>query len=296
MAAPTAPDADGEALVAAELAALVRSAACGLDERDQLVLELSVRQGLQGADLAAALGVTAEQSYTVVHRMRYCVERSLGALVVACAGRKDCPELADVLKGWNGEFSVPSAGSGCPWHRALRRMRSNRRNGSPDRVRDRRSSALRSTLIMLRDRILARAGTPGIAPAPAYTFDPVSGFPRPLRSTRLPAILVHGAGDRHRRRRARCRQRATGDDGDPAAAPPPATISAPTQHCSFQRHRHGPGVHHNHDHGHHAAVHHAAVHHADGHLRDGNHGAGRHGAGHHAASTAGAGPTCRSPR
>ena len=97
LAAPIAPDAEGESVSAAELAELVRSAACGLDERDQLVLELSVRQGLQGADLAAALGVTPDQSYTLVHRMRDRVERSLGALVVARAGRKDCPDLADVL-------------------------------------------------------------------------------------------------------------------------------------------------------------------------------------------------------
>ena len=85
---------------------LVRSAACGLDERDQLVLELSVRQGLQGSDLAAALGVSAEQGYTLVHRMRDRVDRSLGALIVARAGRKDCPDLADVLHGWDGEFTV----------------------------------------------------------------------------------------------------------------------------------------------------------------------------------------------
>ena len=224
MAAPTAPDADGEALAAAELAALVRSAACGLDERDQLVLELSVRQGLQGADLAAALGVTAEQSYTVVHRMRDRVERSLGALVVARAGRKDCPELADVLKGWNGEFSV------------LVRKRVARHIERCDVCdRTRRTAAPIALMgaapafaapIMLRDRILARAGTPGIAPAPAYTFDPVSGFPRPLRSTRLPAILagtvlaivIGGA--------ALVAANATGDDGDPAAAPPPAVTSA----------------------------------------------------------------------
>ena len=106
VAAPMAPDAEGEALSAAELGELVRSAACGLDDRDQLVLELSVRQGLQGSDLAAALGVSAEQSYTLVHRMRDRVERSLGALVVARAGRKECPDLADVLRGWDGQFTV----------------------------------------------------------------------------------------------------------------------------------------------------------------------------------------------
>src|SRR5262249_27203800 len=89
-----------------ELAELVRAAAAGLDERDQLVLELSVRQGLQGADLAAALGVSPDQSYTIVHRARERVDRSLGALGVARAGRKDCPALAEILGGWDGTFSV----------------------------------------------------------------------------------------------------------------------------------------------------------------------------------------------
>jgi len=106
MAAPTDPDAEGEAVAYAELAESLRSAAAGLDPRDQLVLELSVRQGLAGTDLAGALGVTADQSYILVHRMRARVERSLGALAVARAGRKDCPELERVLAGWDGTFNV----------------------------------------------------------------------------------------------------------------------------------------------------------------------------------------------
>ena len=96
----------GAELERSELAALVRAAAAGLDPRDQLVLELSARQGLEGADLAAALGVTAAQSYSLVFRMRERVSRSLGALVVARTGRRDCPELAGILTGWDGQFSV----------------------------------------------------------------------------------------------------------------------------------------------------------------------------------------------
>ncbi|MEN9804251.1 MAG: hypothetical protein RIS41_1098, partial [Actinomycetota bacterium] len=100
------PHAAGEAVAHDELAALVRSAASGLDERDRLVLELSVRQGLSGADLADALGVTPEQSYSLVHRMRDRVEKSLGALTVAKAGRRDCDRLAEILSGWDGELTV----------------------------------------------------------------------------------------------------------------------------------------------------------------------------------------------
>ena len=100
------PNAEGAAASYDELAELVRSAAAGLDERDRLVLELSVRQGLTGADLADALGVTAEQSYSLVHRMRDRIEKSLGAFTVAKMGSNDCKELASIISGWNGEFSV----------------------------------------------------------------------------------------------------------------------------------------------------------------------------------------------
>lgn len=96
----------GEAVAYEELASMVRSASAGLDERDRLVLELSVRQGLSGSDLADALGVTAEQSYSLVHRMRERVEKSLGAYAVAKAGRRDCPDLDRMLAAWDGEFTV----------------------------------------------------------------------------------------------------------------------------------------------------------------------------------------------
>ena len=105
MAPAVTPDL-GADVQGTELAAMVRAAAAGLDERDQLVLELSMRQGLEGADLAAALGVTPAQSYSLVFRMRERVSRALGALVVARTGRRDCAELAAILQGWDGTFSV----------------------------------------------------------------------------------------------------------------------------------------------------------------------------------------------
>ena len=89
-----------------ELAELVRTAAAGLTTRDQLVLELSVRQGLQGDDLADALGVSAQQSYNLVHRMRQRTERALGAVCVARYGRRECDELSQLLADWDGEFTV----------------------------------------------------------------------------------------------------------------------------------------------------------------------------------------------
>jgi len=103
---PSSSEAVDDAIDGAELAELVRSAASGLDARDQLVLELSVRQGLSGDDLADALGVSAQQSYGLVHRMRERTERSLGAYCVARRGRKECEELDRILQGWSGDFTV----------------------------------------------------------------------------------------------------------------------------------------------------------------------------------------------
>lgn len=106
VAAPDPNEALTDDMAGADLAALVQEAAKGLDERDQLVLELSVRQGLQGADLAAALGVSAQQGYGLVHRMRERAERSLTAYCVARAGRRDCADLDQLLASWDGEFGV----------------------------------------------------------------------------------------------------------------------------------------------------------------------------------------------
>ena len=103
---PSSSESVDDAIDGAELAELVRGAAAGLNTRDQLVLELSVRQGLTGDDLADALGVSAQQSYGLVHRMRERTERSLGAYCVARRGRKDCDELDSILKGWSGDFTV----------------------------------------------------------------------------------------------------------------------------------------------------------------------------------------------
>jgi RNA polymerase sigma factor (sigma-70 family) len=88
------------------LAAAVRAAVAGLDRRDQMILELSSRQGLDGDDLADALGVSRQQCHVLVHRMRQRVSRSLGALTVARMGRADCERLGTILRGWDGTFSV----------------------------------------------------------------------------------------------------------------------------------------------------------------------------------------------
>lgn len=92
-----------------ELADLVAEAAGGLSDRDRSVLELAYRHGLDGPDLADALGVSPNHATKLVYRLRETIERSLGALLVSRRARNTgggCPELAAILDGWDGQFSV----------------------------------------------------------------------------------------------------------------------------------------------------------------------------------------------
>ncbi|WP_255605023.1 RNA polymerase sigma factor [Mycolicibacterium xanthum] len=92
-----------------ELANLVAQAAGGLSDRDQSVLELTYRHGLDGPELAEALGVSAASAKKMTQRMRTTVERSLGALLVSRRLSENpdrCPELAAILSGWDGRFTM----------------------------------------------------------------------------------------------------------------------------------------------------------------------------------------------
>ncbi|HYQ64972.1 sigma-70 family RNA polymerase sigma factor [Actinophytocola sp.] len=84
---------------------LVWTAAGGLSERDRALLDLHLRQGLEGAELGEAMGVSTSHAYVLLTRLRDQVERSLGALLIARLGRADCTELDAVLSGWDGKFS-----------------------------------------------------------------------------------------------------------------------------------------------------------------------------------------------
>ncbi|MEO1060767.1 MAG: sigma-70 family RNA polymerase sigma factor [Actinomycetota bacterium] len=97
---------DADALHAAALGRLMWDAAEGLEERDRLLLELSVRQGLEGAELAYAMGIPPARASTLTNRVKGRIERALGALLVARLGREDCDELGAVLAGWDGRFDV----------------------------------------------------------------------------------------------------------------------------------------------------------------------------------------------
>ena len=101
----TPPSADQPVAEQHELARLIQDAAGGLAPRDRAVLDLHLRHGFEGAELGEALGVNAHHATVLLSRVRDQVERSLGALLVARMGRKDCPELDRLLAGWDGRLS-----------------------------------------------------------------------------------------------------------------------------------------------------------------------------------------------
>ena len=192
MAAPIDHRAEAGSAAYAELAELVRSAAVGLDERDQLALEYSVRGELSGEDLADALGVSLEQSYVVIHRMRERVERALGALTVARMGRDDCADLADVLAGWDGRFSV-----------LVRKRVARHIEGCVVCEETKRRLAIIPLIsaapafaapVELRRTVLERAARRASTPSVTYGFEAPGGFPdAPRRHSRMIVGLVAGA-------------------------------------------------------------------------------------------------------
>lgn len=92
-----------------ELADLISDVAGGLSDRDRAVLDLTYRHGLDGSDLADALGVSHSNANAMVMRLRRTIERSLGALLISRRAQKNkdaCAELRGILANWNGQFTV----------------------------------------------------------------------------------------------------------------------------------------------------------------------------------------------
>lgn len=89
-----------------ELSELIATAAQGLGTQERIVLDLHLRQGLEGQELGDAIGVSAGHAYVLLSRMRDQVERSLGALLVARQGRKDCSDLENLLGQWDGRYTA----------------------------------------------------------------------------------------------------------------------------------------------------------------------------------------------
>jgi RNA polymerase sigma factor (sigma-70 family) len=87
---------------------LVHAAAAGLTDGDRDVIELALRHGSIGADaardVAVVLGVSTNHAHARLSRARTRLEQAIGVLLVARAGRAECPTLAGLLDGWNGRL------------------------------------------------------------------------------------------------------------------------------------------------------------------------------------------------
>ncbi|MGD0241791.1 MAG: sigma-70 family RNA polymerase sigma factor [Streptosporangiaceae bacterium] len=90
----------------AELRALVHEALPGVGPAEQEVLDLQLRHGLASSEVASVLGVSRNHAHALMSRARGQLETALGVLVVARAGRRDCPELDAMLAGWDGQLTV----------------------------------------------------------------------------------------------------------------------------------------------------------------------------------------------
>jgi RNA polymerase sigma factor (sigma-70 family) len=237
--------ADAERL---ELQFLVRAALAGLNPGEREVIELNLRHELDGADLADALGVPRNQAHALASRARSQFETSLGALLVARAGRGYCAELDGILEGWDGELTV------------LLRKRINRHIERCDVCGDRKRRELSPAMLLslfpmlilpagLRQQVLRLVAD--VSPdASAYCSriahraEPFGreGFPEPLDPLRLPrggnhavtaaaaaaALLVLGGGGVFAARMLHGHPAASVAAADtPAASSTPAATSAP---------------------------------------------------------------------
>lgn len=86
-----------EAAEAAAAAKLVWEAAAGLDPRQLSLLDLHLRQGLDAEEIAAALGITRNNAYVLLHRLKKAVESAISAYVLWKQAGERCEELAAVL-------------------------------------------------------------------------------------------------------------------------------------------------------------------------------------------------------
>lgn len=96
-----------EAYEAERLASLVWEAARGMEPRQYSVLDLNVRQGLNSAEIADILGVSKNNAYVMVNRMKKTLQEAIGALALLQQPFRRCRELNEVLAGFESDEITP---------------------------------------------------------------------------------------------------------------------------------------------------------------------------------------------
>jgi RNA polymerase sigma factor (sigma-70 family) len=181
-----------------DLRALVRSALGGLNAGEREIIELSLRQELDGDDLADVLGVPRNQAHALASRARAQFSTSLGALLVARSGTQSCMSLAALLDGWDGKLTV------------LLRKRVNRHIERCDVCGERKRRELSPAMLLsmlpvallpagLRPQVLRLVADTG--PAAAAHRDLAAARSGPLRPDGFPVQSGPGLRGWHRRGR-----------------------------------------------------------------------------------------------
>lgn len=80
-----------------EVQELVWASAATLGERDLTALDLSLRHGLEPAEIGEVLGINRNAANQLVHRMKGRLATAVGARVLWSGGRPACAALADAL-------------------------------------------------------------------------------------------------------------------------------------------------------------------------------------------------------
>lgn len=101
-----------------------------LGTRDRHLMMLHLAEGLEGEDLALAMGIDESNLDEVVSRMRRRVEGALGPLLIARLGNPDCDQVEEALGDWGGVYD------------AQLRARLNRHIGTCERCGERRNLLL----------------------------------------------------------------------------------------------------------------------------------------------------------
>ncbi|MEX0782206.1 MAG: RNA polymerase sigma factor [Dehalococcoidia bacterium] len=86
-----------EAAEAQAVATLVWEAAAGLDPKQLTLLDLHLRRGLDSGEIADVLGVTKNNGYVMLNRLKKAVEDAIGAFIMFKDGRRYCDDLDALL-------------------------------------------------------------------------------------------------------------------------------------------------------------------------------------------------------
>jgi RNA polymerase sigma factor (sigma-70 family) len=218
-------------LPSTEIHELVVTAAGGMEPLMWQLFELVGRHRLPAYETGVILGLPVAQVPVRLARALGQLERAVGALLVAQAGRRDCPRLAETLRQWGGRFTPAIQ------EQAIRHLDScppcaegRWRRLPPSLVAAYRAAPWLPVPAMLWPRLKLHCFDPGLASERdavvrrAERFDPATGFPQPLpvhRRRRVAPVAVAAAA-------AALLAAGTGALALAGDEPAPAPVTAPT--------------------------------------------------------------------